>query len=53
MSYTDPSDTENRGRSILSEQRKYEFGGRRYEQRLSIAIIDHPHKHISSAKRRP
>lgn len=53
VSYTDLWDTENRGRSILSEQRKYELGGRRYEQRLSTAITDHPHKHISSAKRRP
>lgn len=53
MRYTDPWDAENRGRSILPEQRNYELGRRRYEQRIPIVMVDHPQKHTSSGKRWP
>lgn len=46
-----PWHAKNRGRSILPEQRKYELGGKRYEQQIPTEMVDHPDKHTSSANR--
>ena len=52
VSYTDPWNAENRGKSTLSEQRKNELGGRKYAQQIPIEIVNMLLQQIGSPNQR-